>query len=30
MLNYEVICWWEVESATIVEKHAVHLYTFDT
>lgn len=27
ILNYEVIWWWEVESATIVDKHAVHLYT---
>ncbi|HEX3642565.1 MAG TPA: hypothetical protein VHV10_14840 [Ktedonobacteraceae bacterium] len=26
-LNYEVIQWWEVDSATIVDKHAIHLYT---
>jgi len=26
-LNYEVIRWWEVDSATIVDKHAIHLYT---
>jgi len=27
ILNYEVIRWWEVDGATIVDKHAIHLYT---
>jgi predicted transposase YdaD len=26
VLNYEVIRWWEVDGATIVDKHAIHLY----
>ncbi len=26
VLNYEVIRWWEVDGAAIVNKHAIHLY----
>ncbi|HEY4035467.1 MAG TPA: hypothetical protein VGL94_16035 [Ktedonobacteraceae bacterium] len=27
ILNYEVVRWWEVDGAAIVDKHAIHLYT---
>lgn len=27
ILNYEVIRWWEVDGAAIIDKRAIHLYT---